>query len=70
MSRICLPSNDNCLLQFFSISEEVRGMMNNIIDFSVNLAPGYWLLMLFVFAFMIMMIIFMNLRKGIKQVGK
>jgi len=65
MGRICIPSNQHCEIQFFSIADEVQNMFNNFLAFVLNITPGIWALIILTGIGALMLYIFM----AVKRIG-
>ena len=62
MGRICIPSAQNCEIQFFSMADEVQNMFNSILGFALGISPGIWALVILTTVVMMMLYIFYAIR--------
>ena len=69
MGWVCSPSDDNCLISFYSISEDIKIVSDAIFGFIGGLSPGL-LSMIFIITIGIMgMVILFSVRKALRTIA-
>lgn len=63
MARICIPSTNDCQIQFFSMADEVQNMFNAILGFVLGISPAVWVLVLLTSIGVFLLYMFIAFRK-------
>ena len=70
MAKICLPSEDNCVTQFYSIADDLNNLVNYLADFIMNLSPGMIALMMVTLIGIIVFYVILSIKKHTYNIGK
>jgi len=65
MVWMCIPSESECVVRIYSISDDIFNVMTNVLNFVFNIAPGLWVITaLVVFASLCVILVF-SVRKNL-----
>jgi len=68
MGKICLPTIEDCQIQFYSIADDLQNLTNYIFEFLLNMTPGMLLLIILTLIGLMVIYILFIINKSTKNV--